>query len=45
LLEEKLRSAEPPVVSRVKDDSVLLDMRTVRAEEVPVLAAVLAAIA
>lgn len=38
LVEERLRNSEPPVVSRVKDQKVLLDMRTVREEEIEMLA-------
>jgi L-seryl-tRNA(Ser) seleniumtransferase len=40
-LEEKLRRAEPAVLPRVKDDRLLLDLRTVSDEEVPLLAKVL----
>jgi len=28
-LEKKLRNSDPPIVARIKDDMVLLDMRTV----------------
>lgn len=31
----KLRLSEPPIVARLKEDKVLLDMRTVRDEEIP----------
>jgi L-seryl-tRNA(Ser) seleniumtransferase len=32
-IEEKLRSSSPAVISRIADDSVLLDLRTVRVDE------------
>jgi L-seryl-tRNA(Ser) seleniumtransferase len=38
-LEAALRSAEPAVLGRIKDDKVLLDMRTVRDDEVDILIA------
>jgi L-seryl-tRNA(Ser) seleniumtransferase len=38
LLEETLRMADPPVICRIKDDRVVLDMRTVRDDEVPLIA-------
>jgi L-seryl-tRNA(Ser) seleniumtransferase len=40
-LEEKLRRGEPAVLPRVKEDRLLLDLRTVSDKEVPVLARVL----
>ena len=43
-LEEMLRRGEPAVLPRVKDDRLLLDLRTVSDDEVPVLATVLTAI-
>jgi L-seryl-tRNA(Ser) seleniumtransferase len=43
-MEERLRRGNPPVVARVGKGMVLLDLRTVRDDEVPGLAdAVLAA--
>ena len=33
VLEEVLRRGDPPVVARVEDDKLLLDLRTVREEE------------
>ena len=36
-MHEKLRKGSPPVVGRVKRDSLLLDMRTVSDEEIPLL--------
>ncbi len=37
-LDEALRSGRPPVLGRLADDRLLLDCRTVRADEVPLLA-------
>jgi L-seryl-tRNA(Ser) seleniumtransferase len=37
-LEESLRKVEPPIISRISKDEVILDMRTVFDEEVPLLA-------
>jgi L-seryl-tRNA(Ser) seleniumtransferase len=39
VLAERLRNAEPAIVSRISRDEVLLDMRTVSEEEIPLLAA------
>jgi len=36
-LEERLRRSEPPVMARVKEEEVLLDLRTVAEEEEPAL--------
>ncbi|OGP60374.1 MAG: L-seryl-tRNA(Sec) selenium transferase [Deltaproteobacteria bacterium RBG_13_52_11b] len=36
--EEELRNGEPPIVSRISKDEVILDMRTVLDEEIPLLA-------
>ena len=36
-LEERLRKNQPPVIARVKDEEVLLDLRTVAEEEEPIL--------
>jgi L-seryl-tRNA(Ser) seleniumtransferase len=44
ILEETLRKADPPVICRIKDDRVILDMRTVRDDEVPLIAAAFRAI-
>lgn len=43
-LESALRKGDPPVISRIKEDRVLLDMRTVRDEEVPLIAEAFSAI-
>jgi L-seryl-tRNA(Ser) seleniumtransferase len=40
-LESKLRACSPPVISRIADDLVLLDLRTVAADEEPELLAAL----
>ena len=44
-LEERLRSGEPAVIARIKDGRLLLDPRTLRADEEPEVVAALAAIA
>jgi L-seryl-tRNA(Ser) seleniumtransferase len=45
-LEARLRTGNPPVLARVQDDRVLLDLRTVAVEEEPrLLSAVVAALA
>jgi L-seryl-tRNA(Ser) seleniumtransferase len=36
-LEERLRKNQPPVIARVKEEEVLLDLRTVAEEEEPIL--------
>jgi len=38
-LEENLRKGDPPVISRISKDELILDMRTVFDEEIPILAA------
>ena len=38
-LEEDLRKGEPPIVSRISKDELILDMRTVFDHEIPILAA------
>jgi L-seryl-tRNA(Ser) seleniumtransferase len=38
-LEESLRKVEPPIISRISKDELILDMRTVFDEEIPLLAA------
>jgi L-seryl-tRNA(Ser) seleniumtransferase len=38
-LEENLRKVQPPIVSRISKDELILDMRTVFDEEIPLLAA------
>jgi L-seryl-tRNA(Ser) seleniumtransferase len=38
-LEENLRKGEPPIISRISKDELILDMRTVFDEEIPLLAA------
>jgi L-seryl-tRNA(Ser) seleniumtransferase len=40
-LERRLRSFEPPVIARVEEEKLLLDLRTVLPEEIPLLAEVL----
>jgi len=37
-LEENLRKGEPPIISRISKDELILDMRTVSDEEIPFLA-------
>jgi L-seryl-tRNA(Ser) seleniumtransferase len=37
-LEKALRDYDTPVICRVKDDRIILDMRTVRDDEIPVIA-------
>ncbi|MFQ6133196.1 MAG: L-seryl-tRNA(Sec) selenium transferase [Armatimonadota bacterium] len=39
----RLRTADPPAIARVQDDRLLLDLRTVRPDELPALAAALRA--
>ncbi len=38
-LEESLRKGDPPIISRISKDELVLDMRTVFDEEIPLLAA------
>jgi L-seryl-tRNA(Ser) seleniumtransferase len=38
-LEENLRKGDPPIISRISKEELILDMRTVFDEEIPVLAA------
>jgi L-seryl-tRNA(Ser) seleniumtransferase len=38
-LEENLRKGDPPIISRISKEELLLDMRTVFDEEIPLLAA------
>jgi L-seryl-tRNA(Ser) seleniumtransferase len=38
-LKEKLRKGDPPIISRISKDELILDMRTVFDEEIPLLAA------
>jgi L-seryl-tRNA(Ser) seleniumtransferase len=38
-LEENLRKGEPPIISRIRKEELILDMRTVFDEEIPLLAA------
>jgi len=44
-LDEALRSGRPPVLGRLLDDRLLLDCRTIQEAEVPVLGAILSALA
>lgn len=37
-LEEKLRKGNPPIISRISKEELILDMRTVSDEEIPLLA-------
>jgi L-seryl-tRNA(Ser) seleniumtransferase len=43
-LDVALRAARPPVIGRIAEDRLLLDCRTVMDDEVPLLAAALAAL-
>jgi seryl-tRNA(Sec) selenium transferase len=43
-LEERLRAAAPPVVARIQDDRVVIDLRTVSSEEMPALTRVLSSV-
>jgi L-seryl-tRNA(Ser) seleniumtransferase len=43
-LDARLRAGRPPVIGRIADDRLLLDCRTVMDDEVPLLAAALAAL-
>lgn len=36
-LEEKLRKGTPPVITRIKEDALVLDARTIRDHDIPVL--------
>ncbi|MDI7253281.1 MAG: L-seryl-tRNA(Sec) selenium transferase, partial [Actinomycetota bacterium] len=36
-LEENLRRCDPPVIGRIKEDRLLLDVRTLSDEEVPLV--------
>ncbi|HTZ17586.1 MAG TPA: L-seryl-tRNA(Sec) selenium transferase [Dissulfurispiraceae bacterium] len=36
-LEDRLRLGNPPVISRIKDDALILDVRTVKADEIELL--------
>jgi L-seryl-tRNA(Ser) seleniumtransferase len=38
-LEENLRKVDPPIISRISKEELILDMRTVSDEEIPLLAA------
>ena len=40
-LEENLRKGEPPIISRISKDELILDMRTIFDEEIPLLATAL----
>jgi L-seryl-tRNA(Ser) seleniumtransferase len=40
-IEERLRTSQPPVIARIEDDRVLLDLRTVLAKDEPHLASAL----
>ncbi len=44
-LDEALRQTHPPVLGRLADDRLLLDCRTIQDSEIPVLAALLSALA
>jgi len=37
-LEENLRKGDPPIICRISKDELVLDMRTVFDEEIPLLA-------
>lgn len=36
-LEEKLRRGSPPVITRIKEDTLILDARTIRDQDIPIL--------
>jgi L-seryl-tRNA(Ser) seleniumtransferase len=36
-LEERLRKGTPPVITRIKEDSLILDARTIRDQDIPIL--------
>lgn len=36
-IEEKLRKGTPPVITRIKEDSLILDARTIRVHDIPIL--------
>jgi L-seryl-tRNA(Ser) seleniumtransferase len=38
-LEESLRKGDPPIISRISKEELILDMRTIFDEEIPLLAA------
>jgi len=38
-LEDNLRKGEPPIISRISKEELILDMRTIIDEEIPLLAA------
>jgi len=40
-LERRLRTASPPIIGRIEDEEVFLDLRTVLPEEIPLLVQVL----
>ena len=40
-LEARLRAASPPIIARIEQDTVLLDMRTLLPDDLPVLKAAL----
>jgi L-seryl-tRNA(Ser) seleniumtransferase len=44
-LEESLRRADPPLICRIRDDRIILDMRTVRDEEIDLIAGIFNSIA
>ena len=37
-LAARLRSGELPVVTRIRDDEVIIDMRTIMEDEIPIIA-------
>lgn len=43
-LELKLRSHEPPIIGRIEDDTFLMDVRTLQADEPPIIASALKSI-
>jgi L-seryl-tRNA(Ser) seleniumtransferase len=38
-LEEELRKGDPPIISRISKEELILDMRTIFDQEIPLLAA------
>jgi L-seryl-tRNA(Ser) seleniumtransferase len=43
-LELRLRRNDPPIIARIEDDAYVMDLRTVQAEELPIIASALSAV-